>query len=149
MVTKRSVLALLALSSVMWMGGAAALAGSPDKDVTAAYAAWDAAFNKADAKAIAAMYTKDALLLPPNHEVMKGPEGVEKFFSGIFGMGATGHKLELIEAHAGGKLIYAAAKWSANGKDSAGKDQPWSGLATQVFERQSDGHLKLKLQTFN
>jgi ketosteroid isomerase-like protein len=131
------------------IGGAAALAGSPEEDVKAAYAAWDAAFGKADAKAIAAFYAEDAIFLPPNHEVMKGPAGVEKFFAGIFGMGATGHKLELIEAHGDDKVIFAAAKWSANGKDANGKDQPWGGIATHVFERQGDGSLKIKLHTFN
>jgi ketosteroid isomerase-like protein len=30
-----------------------------------------------------------------------------------------------------------------------GKDQPLGGVATHVFERQSDGSLKIKLHTFN
>jgi ketosteroid isomerase-like protein len=41
------------------------------------------------------------------------------------------------------------AKWSANGKDASGKDQPWAGLATHIFERQPGGALKIKLHTFN
>ena len=122
---------------------------SPDSEVKAAYAAWDAAFKKADAKAIAAFYADDALLLPADHKVIKGPSGVEKFFAGIFGMGATNHKLELIEAGGEGKLLYGSAKWSADGKDSSGKDQPWGGVATHVFQKQSDGKLKIKLHTFN
>lgn len=87
-------------------------------DVKAAYAAWDAAFNKADAKAIAAFYTDDAVFLPATHDVIKGPAGVEKFFGGLFGMGVTGHKLELIEAQGDGNMMVGAAKWSAKGKDA-------------------------------
>ena len=64
-------------------------------------------------------------------------------------MGVTGHELELIEAHDEGKTVYGAAKWSAKGKDFSGKDQPWGGLATYVFQRQDDGSLKIKLHTFN
>lgn len=124
-------------------------AGPPADDVKAAYTAWDEAFAKGDAKAIAAFYAEDALLLPPSHDVINGPAGVEEFFSGIFGMGATGHKLELIRADGADKLIYGAAKWSAKGKDAQGNDQPWGGVATHVFERQSDGSLKIKLHTFN
>ncbi|MBZ9602025.1 YybH family protein [Phyllobacterium chamaecytisi] len=121
----------------------------PDTDVKAAYTAWDAAFNKADAKALAAFYTDDAMFLPASHDVIKGPAGVEKFFSGLFGMGVTGHKLELIEAQGDGDMMVGAAKWSAKGKDAKGADQPWGGVATHVFEKQADGSLKLSVHTFN
>ena len=92
---------------------------------------------------------EDAVFLPATHDVIKGPAGVEKFFAGLFGMGVKGHRLELIEAHGEGNLIVAAAKWSATGKDAAGMDQPWGGVATHVFAKQPDGSLKLWLHTFN
>lgn len=128
---------------------AALYAASPEADVKAAYVAWDAAFNRADAKAVAAFYVEDALFLPATHEVFRGPAGVEKFFTGIFGMGVANHKLELIEAKGDGAVPYGAAKWSADGKDSNGKPQPWAGVATHIFERQPDGKLKIRLHTFN
>ena len=126
-----------------------ARAQSADEQVKAAYAAWDEAFNKGDAKAIAAFYTDDAMLLPPSHDIIEGPAGVEKFFAGILGMGATGHKLELVKAEEKGDVVFSAAKWSAKGKDAKGADQPWSGVGTTIFEKQADGSLKLKLHTFN
>ena len=115
-------------------------------DVKAAYTAWDAAFNKGDPKAVAVFYTDDAVFLPPSHEVIKGPAGVEKFFSGLFANGITSHKLELIEvAASSADTMTAAAKWSVKLKDgSAG-----GGVATHVFKKQPDGTLKLKLHTFN
>jgi uncharacterized protein (TIGR02246 family) len=127
----------------------ASYAGSPEEDVTAAYAAWDAAFSKADAGAIAAFYAEDAVFLPPSHNVIEGPAGVEAFFAELFKGGATAHKLELVKAQGDDTLLFGAAKWSAMGKDSNGADQPWGGIATHVFERQSDGSLKIKLHTFN
>jgi ketosteroid isomerase-like protein len=139
--------ALLVFSTLM--GTEATLATSAEEDVKTAYIAWDKAFNESDAGAIAAFYSEDALFLPATHDVVQGPAGVEKFFGGIFDMGVTGHKLEVIEAESDGNLVYAAAKWSANGKDSEGKDQAWGGVATHIFERQADGSLKLKLHTFN
>jgi ketosteroid isomerase-like protein len=149
MMTLRPICLAILVICVGSLATANAFAGSPQDDVKNAYAGWDAAFNKADAKAIAAFYAEDAIFLPPTHNVIKGPAGVEKFFSGIFAMGATGHKLELIEAHGDGNFLFGAAKWSANGKDANGKDQPWGGLTTGIFERQSDGSLKIKLHTFN
>jgi ketosteroid isomerase-like protein len=64
-------------------------------------------------------------------------------------MGVTNHKLQVIEAHAEGNVLYGAAKWSADGKDASGSDQPWGGVATHVFKRGADGKLKLQLHTFN
>ena len=117
-------------------------------DVTTAYQAWDAAFNAGDAKAVSAFYAEDAVFLPATHDVIKGSAGMEKFFAGLFGMGVTGHKLELIDVREDGNLVVAAAKWSATGKDANGADQPWGGIATHVFARQPDGSLKLRLHTF-
>lgn len=123
---------------------AMAAAASSDEEVRAAYAAWDAAFGKSDAKAIGAMYTNDALLLPPTHDILKGPAAVEKFFTGLFSAGVTGHKLELIEAHGTPDLVLAVAKWSARGKDGLA-----GGVATHEFVRQAGGDLRLRLHTFN
>ena len=123
---------------------AMAAAASSDEEVRAAYAAWDAAFGKSDAKAISAMYTDDALFLPPSHDVLKGPAAVEKFFTGVLAAGVTGHKLELIEARSTPDLVMAAAKWSAQGKSG-----PASGIAITEFIRQPGGSLKLGLHTFN
>src|SRR5687767_4809200 len=120
-----------------------------EREVQEAYQAWDAAFNKGSAERLASFYAEDAIFLPATHDVIKGPRGVSECVQGLFGMGVTGHKLEIIESHAAGNLFYAAARWSANGKDADGKDQPWGGIATHIFERQPDASLKLKLHTFN
>jgi uncharacterized protein (TIGR02246 family) len=125
------------------------MAKASAEEIRPAYEAWDAAFEKGDAKAIAGLYADDAIFLPATHDVIRGPAGVEKFFAGIFSMGVTAHKLDLIEASGAGNLVFGAAKWSANGKDAKGADQPWGGIATHIFERQADGTLKLKLHTFN
>jgi ketosteroid isomerase-like protein len=129
---------------VVLLAAAAVEAASPEQQVKTAYTAWDAAFDKADGKAVAAFYTGDSLFLPASHDVIKGPGGVEKFFAGLFEGEVTEHKLELIEAVGDGDMVVAAAKWSAKTKD-----KPVGGVATHVFKRQGDGSLKLKLHTFN
>jgi uncharacterized protein (TIGR02246 family) len=129
--------------------GGPALAQSVEEEITAAYAAWDAAFNAGDAGAVAGAYADDALFLPATHDVIEGPGEVEAFFAGLFEMGVSDHKLDLIEARAEGDTVIGAANWTAAGKDGEGNDQPWGGIATHVFERQDDGSLKLMLHTFN
>jgi uncharacterized protein (TIGR02246 family) len=134
--------ALLALSAGLLVSRTT-FAATLDEEVRQAYAAWDAAFAKADAKAIGAFYTDDALLLPPTHDVLKGPAGVEKFFAGLFAAGVTGHKLDLIEANGTSDMIVASAKWSARSKEGEA-----GGLAMHEFTRQQN-RLKLRLHTFN
>jgi uncharacterized protein (TIGR02246 family) len=121
-----------------------ACAASLQEQVSTAYTAWDAAFNKGDPKAVAAFYADDAVILPPTHDVLKGPSEAEKFFAGLFAAGVTGHKLEVLEANGDDDLIVAAARWSAKGKDG-----PLGGIATHEFAKQADGSLKLRLHTFN
>jgi uncharacterized protein (TIGR02246 family) len=136
------VAALIAISPAAWADPLA-------DQVRAAYSAWNAAFNKGDAEAVAAFYTGDASFLPATHDVIQGPDGIRKLFSGLFAGGVTGHALDLIRIAGDDKIVIAAAKWSAAGKDAAGKVTQFSGVATHVFERQPDGSLKLKLHTFN
>lgn len=136
-------MAMLTASAVL-LGPTMVAAATSDEQVKEAYAAWDAAFGKSDAKLIAAMYAADAVLLPPSHDVLKGPAAVEKFFAGLFTAGFTNHKLELVEANGTPDLIVAAAKWSAQSKSG-----PAGGIATHEFVRQANGGLKLRLHTFN
>jgi len=137
------VLAALVASSCM------AIADPIDDQIRTAYSAWNAAFNKGDPKAVAAFYTGDASFLPATHDVIQGPDGVEKFFSSLFANGVTDHTLDLIRSTGDDRIVIAAAKWSAAGRDASGKATRFGGVATHVFERQPDGSLKLKLHTFN
>ena len=118
-------------------------------DVAAAYAAWDTAFNKGDARAVASAYLANAKLLPPTHEVATGPMEIEQFFAGLFSNGVTDHKLVMIDAGGDDKIVYATANWSAKAKGKDGAPQALGGIATHVFERQPDSSLKLRLHTFN
>ncbi|CUU21269.1 Ketosteroid isomerase homolog CDS [Bradyrhizobium sp.] len=96
------------------------MAADAKGDVEKAYAAWDAAFNKHDEKAIGASYVATAKLMPPTHQVASAPAEIEKFFAGLFASGVTDHKLEMIDAGGDDKVVFGAAKWSATGKDKEG-----------------------------
>jgi uncharacterized protein (TIGR02246 family) len=71
------------IAGVAVLFGAAALGagqGTPDdeKALDAYLAAWDAAFNAHDAKAVAALYTEDAETVLPDGRRLKGRAGIEK-----------------------------------------------------------------------
>ncbi len=70
------------LGLVLWF--CTALAGGASAQTVASIQklddAWSDAFNKGDAAAIAAMYSADAYVLPPGHEIVKGRAEVESFW---------------------------------------------------------------------
>ncbi|MBD0274217.1 MAG: SgcJ/EcaC family oxidoreductase [Acetobacteraceae bacterium] len=141
---------LFGISAGLALAGLAApvLAAGEREAVEAAYRAWNDAFNKGDAKALAAHYTENALLLPPTHDVAKGRAAIERFFDGVFKAGVTGHTLELIEAEGDQRGVAAAARWAAKQRQGGG-EQALSGTATHVFERRPGGGLSLWLHAFN
>jgi ketosteroid isomerase-like protein len=141
----RAALALFLFTTA----SAGSFASDAKSDVMRAYEAWDAAFNKGDAKTVAGEYLPNAMVLPPTHEVESGQAAIEKFFAGLHASGVTDHKLQLIDVGGDDRVIFGTANWSAKGKDKDGKPATFSGIATHVFERQADNSLKLRLHTFN
>jgi ketosteroid isomerase-like protein len=114
-----------------------------------AYEAWNEAFNRGDAGEVAALYTENARLLPPTHEVIEGRRAIEAFWDGLLKAGVTGHRLELITAESDQRGVVGAARWSARGKGGGDGEQTFGGNAVHVFERQQGGGLKLWLHTWN
>ena len=55
------------------------------------------AFNKGDLAKAMRVYTKDATILPPNAEMIKGIEGITAFWQGALGMGVKEANLETVE----------------------------------------------------
>lgn len=56
-----------------------------------------AAFNRGDAAGVAALYTDQARLLPPNFEMMKGRQAIQAFWQGAMDMGCKEVVLETVE----------------------------------------------------
>jgi ketosteroid isomerase-like protein len=133
------------LAALFLITSPATALGAPEDDVSAAYEAWNAAFNSGDAKELSATSTDDAVFLPPTHNVIEGPDKIGEFFAGLFEAGVTDHNLEVIRVMDSGDHIIAAARWSAKGGDGA----DIGGIGTHVFQKQDDGSLKLMLHTFN
>lgn len=77
--TRRPALAACALAAsalVVHPRMAAAQSAGPRAEIEKASKAWEKAFNAADIPAVAAFYTKDALLMAPGADPVTGPDGV-------------------------------------------------------------------------
>ena len=55
------------------------------------------AFNNGDLTSAMKVYTKDATILPPNAEMIKGIDGITAYWKGAIDMGVKEAKLETVE----------------------------------------------------
>ena len=119
------------------------------KAVEAANAEWTAAFNRGDAVAVAVLYTEDAILMPPDIEMIRGRQGIQEFWQARIQRGLKDAVLTTVEVQADGNTAYEIGRVSLTfyAKDQAPK--PISGKYVVVWKRQSDGRWKLHVDIWN
>lgn len=94
-------------------------------------AEWSTAFDAGDAAAIAAMYTEDAWLLPPNEEIQSGRAAVQQSWADFI---ATGLALDLeeVESAFSGDLGYKIGRYVLSTPDGTEVDR---GKYMEVWKR--------------
>jgi ketosteroid isomerase-like protein len=97
-------LSFIALSLIL-IGACAPTTPQPSPEIGAMSESWQAAFNAGDIETLAAMYSEDARLLPPNAELSQGREAVRAAFGEMIDSG-VGIELETVEAISAGELAY-------------------------------------------
>ena len=75
--------------------GSVLTAQKPDADIEALSRTFEQAFNKGDAKAVAALFTKDAMQLTPDGQLLTGQASIEQHHMKVFGGPAKGARLSL------------------------------------------------------
>ena len=99
-----------------------ALAQTGDADLRAQLdkvdRAWEKAYNAGDAAAVAALYTKDAKVMPPGADPAVGAKAVQAFFAAD---ASHGVKMALTQADAVGFGDYALETGSYVAKSADGK----------------------------
>jgi len=70
------------------------------------------AFKQGDAAGIAALYTSDAKLLPPNAPPMSGTDQIRNFWQGAMSLGIKEAKLETIEVEARDDLVVENGRYT-------------------------------------
>jgi uncharacterized protein (TIGR02246 family) len=120
---RRSSIVVLALAAVVVAG---AVTVSAAEDVRAAIEAGNKAFSAAvargDAAAIAALYTSTAQALPPEGEIARGREAIQKVFQGFVDAGVRNLTLTSLEVEAHGDTATDVGTWTIKGADGATLD---------------------------
>jgi uncharacterized protein (TIGR02246 family) len=114
------------------------------QNIEAGEKAWLTAFNGGDAAGVAALYTEDARLMPPEAEILEGRGAIEPFIKGFV---QTGAKLtfELITVHESPSLCVAVGRYIL---DIPGAPQD-RGKYIEVWTSQSDGSWRIVDDIFN
>ena len=73
--------------------------------INAANEQWTAAFARGDAAGVAANYTEDAQILPPNSEIVRGRTAIQSVFQGFMDTGLK-VKLEAGEVEGHGDIAF-------------------------------------------
>ncbi len=105
--------------------------------------AWIGAFNAGDAKALAALYTTDGMLLPPFSESVKGRTAIAEFWAG-FMTGVKG-ELEVREVMVQGRLAYMIGVYKIHGETGDVLDR---GKYIEVWKR-GEGKWQLHRDIWN
>ena len=143
----RLLVSLLALLAT----GVYSSAQAPDQTearsaITAANEQFMAAAAKGDAGAIAVLYTSDAQLLPPNAEVIRGREAIQRYWQGALASGIKGLKLDTQELHGlGDNIVAEVGAYTATGVDGKTLD---TGKAIVLWKRE-DGKWRLHRDMFS
>ncbi len=107
------------------------------------------AFNRGDAAALAAFYTEDATMLPPNSPAVRGKQAIEADYKHVFATGVRNLSLDTVEVSSDGNLAYHVGTYSVDVPSKDGTTMRDTGKEVDIYKRQADGSWKLHVETWN
>lgn len=110
---------------------------------------WVEAFNQGDAASVAALYTDDATLMPPNSEMIQGRQGVQEFWNGAMKMGLKDVSLTTVDVNGSGNIVYEIGKYAISIETEGQELMRDSGKYIVVWKKQEDGSWKLQADIWN
>ena len=113
--------------------------------IVAANQKWMAAVEQGDAAGMAALYTRNAQLLPTNSDFVSGSEAIQTFWQGVMDMGIKQAHLETVEAEGMGNTAYEVGKYTLYADEGQIVDHG----KYVVIWKQEDGQWKLHTDIWN
>ena len=107
------------------------------------------AVRQSDAVALAALYTDDATLLPPNSEMIKGREEIEAVWNGVIQMGAKDVVLTTVDVYGSGDLAYEVGKYVLTIQPEGQEPIEDKGKYVVVWKKTADGSWKMHVDIWN
>ncbi len=107
------------------------------------------AVRKGDGAAIAALYTDDATLLPPDSDMIRGREGIEAFWKGGLQMGIKEAVLTSVDVYGAGDFAYEIGRFALKIQPEGQASVEQKGKYVVVWKKTSDGAWKLHVDIWN
>jgi uncharacterized protein (TIGR02246 family) len=112
-------------------------------------AKWTEAYNRGDAAAVAALYTDEATVMPPNSEMVKGRQGIQGLWNSFMTMGVKDVTLTTMDVGGGGNTAYETGNYSLTIQPESQAAMTDSGKYVVVWKKQADGTWKLHVDIWN
>ena len=138
---RRTLVVALALMLVPAIAGAQ----KPDPDGQKLADQYMAAFNKGDAKGVAALYTTEAVRIGPDGQLLTGRAAVEKTYVDAFAGAAKGAKLTITVGSS--HVVTPDVKIMEGRFNSTGGTNPGGGRYVNTIVRQSGSWLLASVVT--
>ena len=106
-----------------------------------------AAFNAKDSAKVGALYTDDAVLMPPTTALVKGRTAIEAWFKDGFNQGFSNLRLTPFRTDVSGDLAYVAGTYTISGKTPGGSFDD-RGKYVEIWKR-SGGQWRIATDIFN
>lgn len=138
-------LARAGLLGMLCVAAGIARADDAKSGIAVVNAQFCAAVAKADGKAVAALFSSDAVLLPTGSEPLKGTAAIQKFMQGTIDSGVAALTLTTKEVFGHGATATEVGEYAM--QDKSGK--PIDHGKYMVVWRHADGHWRLHRDIFN
>lgn len=140
----------LALLSVLFLSPPAAQATAKDPAVMAVADAYSAAMLKGDLAGVMAVYTDDAIEMPPNAAAVRGRAAIEAYYKQQFGqMKVASFTLDHIDSKAAGDIGYDIGSYRQSGTPTGATAPVQDTGKYIVVLKKADGKWRVRYVCYN
>ena len=107
------------------------------------------AYKGKDAAAVASLHTEDAVVLPPNLEMIKGREAIQNATTAEINAGGTDLALTTLDVYGSGDLAYEIGRYALKVKQDGQIIMQDSGKYIVVWEQVSKDNWLIKADIWN
>jgi ketosteroid isomerase-like protein len=105
--------------------------------------------RKGEAAAVGALYTEDALLMPPNFEMIRGQSSTQGFWGGAIKMGVKDAVLTTVELTELGNLVHEVGNYALKIQPEGQAAFEDKGKYIVLWKKMPDGSLKMHRDIWN
>ncbi len=110
---------------------------------------FEAAYNSGDAAAMAALYTPDGAVLPPDAPRIDGRDGIQAMWQSFMDAGVEDLELETVELESHGASASEVGTFTLTAPDGAGGRVAAAGKYIVLWQRGEDGVWRLHWDIWN